>query len=257
MGVCAACGCSLDERPDLCGSARDSVSVVTRGVAADSSRVGVFLPQRSPARTLRKRRESWMRLTGPQRIRRILLYGMGPLMLMVIPWMLVAPTDDQYGPCPADGTPTAESVPAILDDSGSVEKLDLTDRSLIAVTVYASQQNNGGQVDLRRQMGRLMRGLHQVAVCFPSVKTIRAELMAPGETRHDEYGNGIPGSEVQIVSLAIAADDLRAFRQDFEWESYAVYAANRYARAINLNFRDVWHRELEREEEIGDFVNSL
>jgi len=198
-----------------------------------------------------------MRLTRPQRMRRILLYGMGPLMLMVIPWMLVAPTDDQYGPCPADGAPTAESVPAILDDSGSVEKLDLTDRSSIEVTIYSGQENDGGQVDLRRQMGRLMRGLHQVAECFPRVKTIRAKLMAPGETRHDEYGNDVPGSEEQIVSLAVAAGDLRAFSKDFEWESYSVYAANRYARAINLNLNDVWHRELEREEEIGDFVNSL
>jgi hypothetical protein len=25
----------------------------------------------------------------------------------------------------------------------------------------------------------------------------------------------------------------------------------------NVNFTDVWHRELEKEEEIGDFVNSL
>ena len=48
-----------------------------------------------------------------------------------------------------------------------------------------------------------------------------------------------------------------AFRQDFEWESFPVYAANRYKRAINLDLNDVWHRELEKEEEIGDFVDSL
>jgi hypothetical protein len=36
-----------------------------------------------------------------------------------------------------------------------------------------------------------------------------------------------------------------------------VYAANRYVRTVNVNFTDVWHRELEKEEEIGDFVNSL
>ena len=104
---------------------------------------------------------------------------------------------------------------------------------------------------------RLMRGLHQVAVCFPAVKTIRADLLAPGESRHDEYGNAVAGPEASIVSLSITADDLRAFKQNFEWESYPVYAANRYVRSVSLNFTDVWHRELEKEEEIGDFVNSL
>jgi hypothetical protein len=33
--------------------------------------------------------------------------------------------------------------------------------------------------------------------------------------------------------------------------------ANWYARAINLNLSDAWHRELQKEEESGDFVNSL
>lgn len=257
MGVCAAWGCSLDGKPNLCGSMRDSVSLVPHPVASDSRRNGAFLPQWSLARALHNRRARWMRLSGPQRIRRISLYVMGPLILMIIRWMLISPVDDQFSPCPAGGMPTAESVPAILDDSGSVEKLDLTDRSSIAITICSSQENNGGQVNLRLQMGRLMRGLHQVAVCFPTVKTIRADLTAPGETRHDEYGNDIPGSEIKIVSLAIAADDLRAFSQDFEWEEYPIYAANRYARTINLDLSDVWHRELEKEEEVGDFVNSL
>lgn len=145
----------------------------------------------------------------------------------------------------------------MLDDCGTVEKLDLTDRLSIAVTIYADDENHGGQVDLRRQMGRLMRGLHQVAQCFPAVKIIRADLLAPAEDRHDQHGNALAGPEIPIVSLAIRTDDLRAFKQDFEWESYSVYAANRYAHAINLNLSDVWHRELEKEEEIGDFVDAL
>jgi hypothetical protein len=106
-------------------------------------------------------------------------------------------------------------------------------------------------------MGRLMRGLHQTAQCFPKVEYIRADLLAPGAIRRDEYGNAIAGFEVPIVSLAIRTDDLRAFKQDFEWESYPIYAADRYARAINFNLSETWRRELEKEEEIGDFVNSL
>jgi hypothetical protein len=110
---------------------------------------------------------------------------------------------------------------------------------------------------MRRQMGRLMRGLHQVAQCFPMVKVIRTDLLAPGDERRDEHGNALAGFEVPIVSLSIRTVDLRAFKQDFEWESYSVYAANRYARAINLNLSDAWHRELAKEEQLGDFVNSL
>ena len=81
--------------------------------------------------------------------------------------------------------------------------------------------------------------------------------MAPSESRHDEYGNAIDGAEVIVVSLRVTADDLRSFKPNFEWDSYPIFAANRYARSINVNLSEVWHRELEKEEAIGDFVNTL
>jgi len=257
MAICAVCGCSPgkgSERPKILS---DSVPPGGQGVAAERERRGSNLPPWSLGRALRKQRSRWLRFTRPQRMRRVLFYGMAPVLLAVIPWMLTAPNEDQVSPCPADSIPSAESVPTMLDDCGTVEKLDLTDQMSIAVTIYAGDENPGGQVDLRRQMGRLMRGLHQVAQCYPNVKIIHADLLAPAEERHDQFGNAVAGPEVPVVSLAIRTDDLRAFRRDFEWESYSVYAANRYARAINVNLSDVWHRELEKEEEIGDFVDAL
>ncbi len=179
------------------------------------------------------------------------------LMLAALPMMLGASSNQQVGGCTDSAAPTAASVPAMLLDSGTVKKLDLTDPLRIGVTIYAGDENRGGEADMRRQMGRLMRGLHQVAQCFPMVKVIRADLLAPGADRKDEHGNTLVSFEMPIVSLTIKTADFLAFKQGFEWESYPVYVANRYVRAINLNLSDVWHRELEREEESGDFVSSL
>jgi hypothetical protein len=257
MMNCAACGCSSGKRPEHRRSVTDSVSAGEQGAAAESARREPGLPPRLLGRALRKQRSRWLHLTGTQRMRRVLCYGVAPVMLAVLPFILGPSSDDQVRACPDGAAPTAESVPAMLADSGAVEKFDLTDRLSIAVTIYAGDENHGGQGDMRRQMGWLMRGLHQVEQCFPLVKFIRADLLAPGEDRHDEHGNALAGFEVPIVSLTIRTADLRAFKQDFEWESYPVYAANQYARVINLNLSDAWHRELEREEEIGDFVNSL
>ena len=257
MAIFAACGCSSGKRPDQRRSVTDSVSAGERGAAAESDRRESGLAPGSIGRALRRQRSRWLHLTDSQRMRRVLFFGMTPVILAALPWMMSASSEDQVGPCPDDGAPTVESVPAMLTDSGSIAKLDLTDQSAIAVTIYAEEENHGGQVDLRRQMGRLMRGLHQTAQCFPKVKYIRADLLAPGEFRRDDHGNAIAGFEVPIVSLAIRTDDLRAFKQDFEWESYPIYAADRYARAINLNLSETWRRELEKEEQIGDFVNSL
>jgi hypothetical protein len=257
MAICAACGCSSSRSLSHRRSVTDSVFAGEQGVAAESDRREARSAPWSLGRALRKQRSRWLHLTGAQRLRRVLFFGMAPVMLAVLPMMLGASSEDQYGPCPNDGGPTAESLPAMLADSGTVAKLDLTDQSSIALTIYAGDENNGGQVALRRQMGRLMRGLHQVALCFPGVKIIRADLLAPGEIRHDEHGNAVASFEVPIVSLAIRTDDLRAFKEDFEWESYPIYAADRYARVINLNLSEAWRRELEKEEEIGDFVNSL
>jgi len=257
MANCAACGCSSGKRSDHHRSVTDSVSTGEQGAGADSDRCEAGLAPRSLGRALCKQRSRWLRLSGYQRMRRVLFYGVAPVMLVMLPFMLGASSDDQVGACPEDSSPTTESVPAMLSDSGVVEKIDLTDQSAIAVTIYADDENSGGQVDLRRQMGQLMRGLHQVAQCFPLVKLIRADLLAPGEGRHDEHGNTVAGVEVPIVSLAVKTDDLRAFKLDFDWESYPIFAANRYARAINLDLSDVWHRELQREEEAGNFVDSL
>ena len=68
-----------------------------------------------------------------------------------------------------------------------------------------------------RQVGRLMRGLHQVAQCFPMVRVIRVDLLALGEDQHDEHGNTLAGFEMSIVSLTITTTDLLAFKPDFEW----------------------------------------
>jgi hypothetical protein len=200
MAIWAACGCSSGKRHDHRRSVSDSVSAGEQGAAAESDRGETDLPTRLIGRALRRQRSRWLRLTGSQRMRRVLLFSAAPLMLAFLPFVLGASSEDQSGPCPYDGAPTtetvaptAESVAPLLEDCGTVEKLDLTDQLSIAVTIYAGDENHGGQVDLRRQMGRLMRGLHQVAQCFPAVKVIRADLLAPSENRHDEYGRALAG----------------------------------------------------------------
>ena len=254
MPACAACGGSNREGWK---GARDSGSGGVRGVAAEGDQDEANHTGRSLGRALRRQRSRWVSLTGIQRFRRVILFGFTPILLMALPLIMGASTDEQLSLCPAEGAATVESVPAMLDESGAVEKLDLTDQSNIGVTIFADKANPNGPVDLRHQMGALMRGLHQLVVCYPKIKTIRADLVAPSENRHDEYGNAIAGSKVEVVSLRITADDLRAFKQNFEWESYPVYAANRYVRAVNLSLTDMWHRELQMEEEGGDFVSSL
>lgn len=248
-----SCGCSSGRKPGRPHSVTDAISGGEQGVAAESD----GLVSKAIGRALRKQRSRWVQLTDAQRVRRMLLLGTVAVTLALAPLMMGASNENQYEPCPEDGSPTAESIPAMLTDCGSVAKLDLTDQSLIAVTIYAGDENKGGQGDLRRQVGRLMRGLHEVSQCYPQVKVIRADLLAPGEMHRDEYGNAVAAFEVPIVSLGIRTDDLRAFKQDFEWESYPIYAANRYARVINFSLGEVWRRELEKEEETGDFVKLL
>src|SRR5579859_6000685 len=145
MTNCAACGCPSGKRSDHRRSVTDSASAGGQGAAAESDRREPDLPSWSFGRALRKQRSRWLHLTGSQRMRRVLFYGLAPVMLTVLPFMLGASSDDQAGACPDDAAPTAESVPAMLAGSGAVEKLDLTDKSLIAVTIYAQDQNYGGQ----------------------------------------------------------------------------------------------------------------
>ena len=263
MSVCPGCGGSQHAGPINDESVQGLVSedanrnVPEKGNVAERPRRSVPSSRRSLRRTLRKHRSRWLKLSETQRMSWMLLIGFAPILIVGVPMMLEASGQDQLTPCPADGLPTTESVPAMLDVGGTVERLDLTDQSAIAVTIFATDVNHGGQADLRAEMSQFMRGLHQVATCFPAVKTISADLMAPAESLHDEYGNPIPGPEIGIVSLGITADDLRSFKPNFDWDAYPVYAADRYVRRVSADSADVWHRELEREEEIGDFANSL
>jgi hypothetical protein len=182
MTNCAACGCSPGKRSDNHRSVADSASAGERGVAAENGRSEVAPRPRSLGRALRKQRSRWLHLTRAQRICRVLFCGVAPVMLSVFPFVFGSAREDQIGGCPDNAAPTAESVPAMLADSGAVEKLDLTDKLSIAVTIYAGDQNYGGQVGMRRQMGRLIRGLYQVAQCFPAVKAIRADPLARRRT---------------------------------------------------------------------------
>lgn len=257
MSARAACVASNRKEQTGASLIRNSGSGGTRSVDAEGEQAVAHNVRRSLGRALYRQRSRWVHLTRYQRLSRIMMLGLGPMLLMGLPLMMSASNGDQIDPCPADGNATVESVPAMLDDAGAIEKIDLTDPTAIGVIILGDRTNPIGPVDLRLQMGSLMRGLHQMAVCFPKIKTIRADLMASGEHRRDEYGNAIPGSEVAVVSLRVTADDLRAFKQNFEWESFPVYAADRYVRAINFSLTDVWHRELEKEEASGDFVSSL
>ena len=110
MAICAACGCSPGKRFDHHRSVPDSVSAGEQGAAAESDRGETDLPTRLIGRALRRQRSRWLRLTGSQRMRRVLLYGAAPLMLAFLPFVLGASSEDQSGQCAYDGGPTAESV---------------------------------------------------------------------------------------------------------------------------------------------------
>src|ERR1019366_799229 len=100
MAICAACGCSSGKRPDQRRSVTDSVSAGERGAAAESDRRESGLAPGSIGRALRRQRSRWLHLTDSQRMRRVLFFGMAPVILAVLPWMMGASSEDQFGPCP-------------------------------------------------------------------------------------------------------------------------------------------------------------
>src|SRR5271170_7996354 len=163
MAVCPGCGNSQHAGPKSGESVRESVSEDVNGNVAKRAQRRVPSSRRSLRRTLRKNRSRSLKLTGTQRMSWMLLIGFAPILIVGVPLMMEASSQDQFTACPADGLPTTESVPAMLDIGGTVERLDLTDQSAIAVTIFATDVNHGGQADLRSQMSQFMRGLHQVA----------------------------------------------------------------------------------------------
>src|ERR1700728_409374 len=138
MAACARCSCSVHEAPKGGRCVRDPVSDGVHGVAPEDDRRGPQPLKRSLGRALRRQRSRWVSLTGYQRLRRGLVFWLAPVVLVGLPLIMGASSEDPAGPCPIDGVPTSESVPAMLESSGTVEKLDLTDQATIAVTIYAA-----------------------------------------------------------------------------------------------------------------------
>ncbi|MEA2680811.1 MAG: hypothetical protein QOK03_2533 [Candidatus Binataceae bacterium] len=120
MPACAACGGSNREGWK---GARDSGSWGVRGVAAEGDQDEANHTGRSLGRALRRQRSRWVSLTGIQRFRRVVLFGFTPIVLMALPLIMGASTDEQLSLCPAEGAATVESVPAMLDDSGALKSL--------------------------------------------------------------------------------------------------------------------------------------
>jgi hypothetical protein len=258
MAACEACGSSSGGDPDSDRRFPDFAPAGERGVVAECDRRGARLPSRSLGRALRGQRSRWWMPRPPRAVRRLFFFGFAPMLLFAFSsWALIPPADGTSNLCPASSDPTVESIPPLLENCGVVRKLDLTNRNAISLTVYAPGENDGGRVPLRRQVSSLMRSLHQVALCFPAVKIIQVNLLAPGPARRDDHGHELAGAEIPLVSLLIATADLRGFSTDFDWSSFSIYAANRYLTSINYTFGDAWHRELQHELNEGDFVSTL
>src|ERR1700687_3585855 len=96
MAICTACGCSSGQKRDYRRSVTDSVSAAEQGAAAESDRRENGLVSKSIGRALRRQRSRWLRLTGAQRLRRMLFWGMAPVMLAVIPLMMGASSETQF-----------------------------------------------------------------------------------------------------------------------------------------------------------------
>jgi hypothetical protein len=102
MSACAACGGSNREgRKGRCG-VRDSGSGGARGAVAEGDQAEANDAGGSLGRALRRQRSRWVRLTGLQRIRRALVFGLAPMLLLGLPLVMGASTDDQNSLCPAE-----------------------------------------------------------------------------------------------------------------------------------------------------------
>ncbi len=182
------------------------------------------------------------------------------LLLSILP--LVFCSCESTPPCPPDGKVTADNIKAILSGSlgrdETVESLTVmpTTTGSLSFKILADTFSNplvSDRAGLDLSVSPLMKASHEIAACFRGLKTIQALLVAPGGTKKNEYGSDLPSSEVPVVSLYIDCDNLRKFAQDFDWNLYGLYAANRYTVLVNSSVRDAWNQEVEEERSLGHF----
>jgi hypothetical protein len=113
-----------------------------------------------------------------------------------------------------------------------------------------------GPTELRSHLSKPLRDLYVLASKFPQVKEIDVTLQSPAAPKKDEYGHDLPAGLAETAFLRIDAGDFRKFPNDFAWDSYPVYVANRYIPSItsvNWSLRDIWKSELSDEIRLGGF----
>ncbi len=153
-----------------------------------------------------------------------------------------------------------ESVREVLEapqylDKTQVQTLDATaDSVALTINVGDLLSTSGflGEGTVDSMMRTVMPPLRRVAVCFPSIETIKAHIVAPATVHRDQYGHELPKSDALIVLLKINCSDLRKFAS-LDLNEYSVYVANRYAVSVNPQIQEVWNQELQREIALGGF----
>ncbi|WP_428104648.1 hypothetical protein [Candidatus Binatus sp.] len=184
--------------------------------------------------------------------------------LVISSFAVVAATACNAQPvaCPG-GAPTVESVRAVLEAPQYLDKTQVKDFNVtansVALTINVGDllSTSGflGEGTVDSMMRTVMPPLRRVAVCFPSIQTIKADIATPAAVHRDQYGHELPKSDALVLWLRIDCSDLRKFAS-LDLALYSVYVANRYVVGSNPQIREVWNQELQREIEAGGFQSS-
>ena len=164
--------------------------------------------------------------------------------------------------CPG-GVPTDESVREVLEapqylDKTQVKTFNVTAHSVVlTIDVGDLLSTSGflGEGTVDSVMRTVMPPLRRVAVCFSSIQTIKADIVAPAAVHRDQYGHELPKSDALVVLLRIKCSDLRKFAS-LDLNEYSVYVANRYVVLVNPQIHEVWSQELQREIALGGFQSE-
>lgn len=92
------------------------------------------------------------------------------------------------------------------------------------------------RTELRSKLVHLLVPIHRVAQESPELSEVHVKVFSPAATRHDEFGNELPESNVLLFELHIPCDDFLKF-EDNRITDGPVYIADRFVTKLNPRFK--------------------
>jgi hypothetical protein len=131
-----------------------------------------------------------------------------------------------------------------LIQADAIKEFSFDREGIMKITIDLGEWWDISGGELRAKLVSPLGTFYRIANAFPEIKKMFVDFESAAAEQRNEVGQVVnQGAMAELAQLNIDCEDLRRFPKNVDWDSYALYAANRYVAFINFHQKEAWQKE--------------